>query len=112
MRIINQTRNTVLAEKAILADTIVSGMVGLLKHRSLPQGEGMLITPAHSIHMFFMKFAIDAIFINRKNMVVGLVRNIKPFQMSPYFWRACAVIELPSGTIEQTKTQLDDQIIY
>lgn len=112
MRILNQTRNTVLAQNAILANTVISGMVGLLKHTSLPAGEGMLITPARSIHMFFMKFPIDAIFINRKNIVVGLVRNIKPFRMSPYFWRASAVIELPSGTIEQTQTQLGDQINY
>lgn len=112
MRILNQTRNTVLAQNAILANTILSGMVGLLKHTSLPQGEGMLIAPAHSIHMFFMKFAIDAIFIDRNNVVVGLVRNIKPFQLSPYFWRASAVIELPAGTINQTQTQHNDQIIY
>ena len=112
MRILNQTRNTVLAQDAILANTIISGMVGLLKHKSLAAGEGMLITPAHSIHMFFMKFAIDAIFINRKNMVVGLVKNIRPFQMSPYFWCATAVIELPSGTIELTQTRLGDQINY
>jgi hypothetical protein len=112
VRILNQTRNTVLADNAILANTVISGMVGLLKHRSLPDGEGMLITPCRSIHMFFMKFAIDVVFINRKNIVVGLVRNIQPFRISPYFWRASAGIELPPGTIDKTKTQLGDQINY
>ena len=112
MRIFNQTRNTVLAEKAVLADTVVSAAVGLLKHRSLPAGEGMMITPCSSIHMFFMKFAIDVVFIDRKNIVVGLVRNIQPFRISPYFWRARAAIEIPSGTIDKTKTQLGDQVVY
>lgn len=112
MRILNQTRNTVLAEKAVLADTVVSAAVGLLNHRSLPNGEGMLITPCSSIHMFFMKFAIDVVFIDRKNIVVGLVRNIQPFRISPYFWRARAAIELPAGMIDKTKTQFGDQVVY
>ena len=48
-------------------------------------GEGLLITPAHSIHMFFMKFAIDAIFINRKNIVVGLVGAVLAgFVLTPF----------------------------
>ncbi|MCB9771506.1 MAG: DUF192 domain-containing protein [Candidatus Omnitrophica bacterium] len=112
MQILNQTRNTILAQKAVLADTAGSRLVGLLKHDSLSDKEGMIITQCRSIHMFFMKFPIDVIFVDRKKVVVGLVRNIKPFRMSPYFWRASCAIELPSGSIDKTKTVLQDQIFW
>ncbi len=112
MRIVNQTQKRVLAEKAILADTTASRFIGLLRHVVLPVGEGLVITQCHSIHMFFMKFAIDVIFVNRNKIVVGLVRDIKPFQMSRYYWRADCAIELPAGQIETTKTALGDKIIW
>lgn len=112
MRILNQTRQTVLADQATLSNTPITAMIGLLKHQSLSVGEGMVIVPTRSIHMFFMKFAIDVIFIDRKNVVVGLVKNIKPFRISPYFWRAHAAIELPSGLIDQSKTAIGDHINF
>ena len=58
-----------------------------------------------------MKFAIDVIFINRHNIVVGVVNSIKPFQMSPYFFRATAAIELPVGTIKESLTEKGDEIV-
>lgn len=112
MRIINQTQKKTLAEKAILADTMASRFIGLLRHPVLPVGEGLVITQCHSIHMFFMKFAIDVVFIDRNKIVVGLVKNIKPFQMSGYYWRADCAIELPAGQIETTKTALGDKISW
>jgi uncharacterized membrane protein (UPF0127 family) len=77
VRITNQTKNTLIAERAQLADTVVSRLVGLLNRVSLSQEEGLVITECRQIHMFFMRFAIDVIFVNKDNEV--LVRNIKPF---------------------------------
>ncbi len=112
MQILNQTQKTVLAAKGFVADTIASRFIGLLKHDFLPQDEGLVITQCHSIHMFFMKFSIDVVFVDRQKVVVGLVRNIKPFWMSPYFWRAHYAIELAQGQIDKTKTALGDQISW
>lgn len=112
MRIFNQTQKIVLAENAILADTVAARFIGLLRHDVLPVGAGLVITQCHSIHMFFMKFAIDVVFVSRNKMVVGLVKNIKPFQMSGYYWRADCAIELPAGQIEKTKTALGDKISW
>ncbi len=112
MRILNQTRNTVLAESAVVADTIASGFIGLLRHDSLPQGEGLLIKRCQSIHMFFMKFSIDVVFVDHSRVVVGLVRGIKPFRMSAFYWAADCAIELPEGQIDRTKTFLGDIISW
>lgn len=112
MRIINQTQNTIVAKRAALADTMLSRLVGLLNRRSLDADEGLVITQCRSIHMFFMKFAIDVIFVDRKGIVVGLVPAIKPFGMSPYFWRADRAIEVPVGTISVSQTQAGDKIVF
>ena len=110
MRIINQTKNTTIAQKAEIADTAISRLVGLLNRSSLDADEALVITQCRSIHMFFMSFPIDAVFVNKKNIVVGLVENIKPFRMSPYFFSSSYVIELPAGTIEATQTQRGDVV--
>ena len=112
MKILNHTRNAILATNAQLADTFISRSVGLLKHKHLASGEGLVITRCQQIHMFFMRFAIDVAFVDRSGKVVGLVNTIKPGQMSAMYWRANRAIELPSGTIAQTKTALGDEIQF
>jgi len=60
--------------------------------------------------MFFMRFPIDAVFIDRQGTVVGFVENILPNQLSPVFWSADRVIELPAGTIKATATLIGDSL--
>jgi len=108
--IINTTKNTVIARKGAVADTFLARMTGLLNRRSLEKGEALVITRCQSIHMFFMRFAIDAIFVDQNNCVVGLVNNIKPFRLSRIFFGARYVIEIPVGTIVQTDTLLGDTV--
>jgi uncharacterized protein len=108
LRVFNQTRQTLIAQSAIVADTFLSRMVGLLTRSSLPQGEALIITRCQSIHMFFMRFPIDVIFIDTEDRVVGLVPDIKPFHLSPLFFNASCAIELPAQTINLTKTELGD----
>ena len=110
MRIINQSKDIVLADYVKVADTFLLRMTGLLRHRSLPDKTGLLITRCNSIHMFFMRFSIDAVFADRNHRVVGIVKEIRPFQLSPIFLRASYVVELPVGTIEKTQTKAGDQL--
>lgn len=110
MKIFNTTRKTFIAENAKIADTFLSRMIGLLNRTSLNDQEALIITQCQSIHMVFMKFPIDVIFINRSNQVVGLVRRIKPFTFSSLFLKASAAIELPIKTIEKSQTQLGDSL--
>ena len=106
MKILNKTTNQVISDNAKTADTFISRLVGLLNRASLNPGEALLITHCHSIHMFFMRFPIDVIFINDENNVVGLIKGIKPFQMSPFFLKASCAIETPIGVIDQSKTAI------
>ena len=110
MPIVNLTRSTTLANSVEMADTPRKRMRGLLGRESMKEGNSLVITQCQSIHMFFMKFAIDVVFIDAKNKVVGLQVRIKPFQLSPIFWKSACAVELPAGTIEATQTQVGDQI--
>jgi uncharacterized protein len=71
-------------------------MKGLLGARELADGEGLLLRPAGSIHMFFMRFPIDAVFLDRDLRVVGIAPDLRPWRMAARRG-ARAVLELPAG---------------
>ena len=110
MKITNITKNSVIAERADMADSFFSRMIGLLNRNKLLEGEGLVITKCQSIHMFFMRFAIDCIFTDKTNTVIGLVKGIKPNRLSRIYPKASYVVELPTGVIDQSSTALGDRI--
>ena len=95
----NRTRGTTLASRARLADNFFSRARGLLFTRSLDAGSGLYLVPCKSIHMFGMAYPIDAVFLDRDGIVVGLAENIQPGQVSSYFKTAAGCLELPAGLI-------------
>lgn len=107
----NQTRGTTLATDARVADNFASRLRGLLYSKQIVPGEGLLIKPCSQIHMIGMAYAIDALFLDDDFKVVGIVDDIKPMQVSKAFSKATACLELPSGTISSTGTQIGDQLV-
>jgi uncharacterized membrane protein (UPF0127 family) len=110
VKILNLTKNTLVAERASLADTFVSRMIGLLGRSSMQDSEALIITHCQSIHMFFMRFAIDALFVDSNDRVVGKVEGIKPFRLSPIYWGSSYCIELPAGAIQKNQTSVGDRL--
>lgn len=110
MHIINLTRNSLLASRVGVANTFWTRLKGLCGRTSLPTGAGLLITRCQAIHMFFMKFPIDAVFVSVEDRVVGLAEDLKPYCFSPVFFKASYVVELPAGTIRRSGTQVGDQV--
>lgn len=72
----------VICERCLLARKPLERMRGLLGRPSLAPGEGMLFDPAGSIHMFFMRFPIDAIFCTRDLEVIDVVRGLAPWRIA------------------------------
>jgi uncharacterized membrane protein (UPF0127 family) len=99
-----------LASKAKIATTFVSRLIGLLHTPSLSRGEGLYIAPCNQIHMFGMKYAIDVVFLDRSSRVAGVCHSIEPGQISSMFNKAHACVELPSGIIRDTATEVGDEI--
>lgn len=71
---------------------------GLMLRRGLPSGGGLVIRPCGSIHMMFMRFPIDAVFVDRHQRVTRVAANVRPWLGFAFGGRgAQAVIELPVG---------------
>jgi len=108
----NQTRNTIVASQQIITKNPWQRMKGLLGVTEFPQGQSLVITHCQSIHMLFMKIPLDVIFCDREDRVVGLCLGIKPFSFSPIFLKASYAIEVPTGSIVASQTQVGDFIKF
>ncbi|HEY6017058.1 MAG TPA: DUF192 domain-containing protein [Gaiellaceae bacterium] len=93
---LRRSNGTVVADRCLLAVHPWSRMRGLLGRASLAPGEAMLFRPAGSIHMFFMRFAIDAVFCDRDLVVLDVVPSLRPWRMASRRG-AKIVIELAEG---------------
>jgi uncharacterized protein len=109
-RVYNTTRSSCLGEQIEIADRSLRRMVGLLGRRSLGPGCGLFIVPSQAIHTIGMAFPIDVVFVDRKHRVVGVRECVRPFRMTRVFWKALGVLELPPGTIRDSRTELGDQL--
>lgn len=108
-RLINKTKNIVLAENLKKADGTLARMKGLLGRNNLSQLEALHISRCNSIHTFFMKFAIDVVFVDKNLKVKSIFQNVKPWKMILPIWGANSVFEFASGTI-QNKVDLGDHL--
>ena len=110
----NVTRGSVLAEDVELATSFWARFMGLMGRGSLGDGAGLWLAHGNGIHMFFMRFAIDAVFLARQaadgsRRVVGLRRGRRPWTgLVPLVRGADGVLELPSGAIDRSGTQPGD----
>jgi len=101
---------TIVCERCLLAETALTRMRGLLGRRQLPSGEGILLKPASSVHMAFMRFPIDAVFLDRELRVVKVASDLRP-------WRAAgsrgakAVLEIPAGEAERRGVTVGDRLV-
>jgi uncharacterized protein len=107
----NRTRDTVLGQEIELADTSAKRRTGLLKHTGLPHGQGLWIVPCESVHTFFMKFAIDLVYVDRKNRVRKVRHAVPAWRLSACL-TAHSIIELPAGTARQTHTEKGDELVF
>jgi uncharacterized membrane protein (UPF0127 family) len=83
---------------------------GLLGRSSLDDDEGMWIQPTNSIHMFFMRFAIDVVYADANGKVLKLVHDIGPWKAS-VCKGAKVALELPVGAIDRSGVKVGDHLI-
>jgi uncharacterized protein len=95
VRLLNGAGEVVVG-RCFVADKPWSRMRGLLGRSELPVGEGLLLKPCGSVHMFFMRFAIDVVFLDRELTAVGVVPELRPWRTAGRRG-AKAALELPAG---------------
>jgi|SRR5579884_965307 len=109
VRVVNEGNGAVLADRAIVANTSALRRTGLLRHDTLPAGQGLWIVPTEGVHTIGMKFSIDLVFLNRARTVVKICANVPKWRFAVCL-KAHSVLELPAGTIGSTGTRSGDQL--
>jgi uncharacterized protein len=106
----NKTRETFIAFRVKVADSILSRLVGLLGKRSLQPDSGVWICPANAVHTIGMLFSFDLVLIDKDFKVVGIRELLRPFRITMPNTKAESVIELPAHSIFRSRTQIGDQL--
>ena len=112
----NETRGTILADPVETASSLWARFMGLMGRRALPAGQALWLPGDNGIHMFFMRFAIDAVFVSRPSgdgsrTVLAAKRNLRPWTgIVPLVRGASGVLELPVGSIEASGTVAGDVV--
>lgn len=90
-----------LIERCDVADSAWERMCGLLPRTELGRDEALWIAPCTSIHTFFMRFSIDAAFVDKNGSVVAVYENMKPWRLSWIHPRAAGVLETRAGMFRE-----------
>ena len=110
MRLIKQD-GTPVADPLEIASNVFTRGLGLMGRARLPERGGLLIERCNSIHMMFMRFPIDAVFVDRAGRVVKVYRRLPPWiGLVPFVHRADRVAELPAGTADRLGIRPGDQL--
>jgi uncharacterized protein len=118
LRARNLSRSTELGDRLEAANGLWARFMGLMGRHGLEPGTGLWLT-GNGIHMMFMRFPIDAIFVGRPDAARGDARTVvsvhpglRPWTgLVPLVLGAQGVLELPVGTIERTGTAVGDSIV-
>lgn len=84
-----------------VADTFGKRFMGLMFRKTLPEGSGLLLMPCSSIHMCFMRMALDVVYMDSDFLVLGVQAGLKPWKLGAIVKGARIVLELPAGTINR-----------
>jgi uncharacterized membrane protein (UPF0127 family) len=107
----NKSKETFLAFRVRVADSIVGRLVGLLGKKSLQPDSGVWIVPSNAIHTIGMMFSFDLVLIDKNFKVVGLQEMVRPFRITLPNRKAESVLELPAHSIFRSRTQIGDQLV-
>jgi len=111
-RAIHERSGKVLAEDLETPRTMFGRGLGLMFRRELALGRGMWIVPCNGIHMMFMNFPIDAVFLDTGNRVKNVYRKLPAWWgIVPFEWGAHSVLELPPDSTAGIDLQRGDQIV-
>ena len=113
MRALNRTRGTILCERLEAAGGLGGRSRGLLGRDGLAADAGMLFRsslPLMWMHMMFMRFPIDIVFLNRENKVICICHDLRPWRFSPIVFGARSALELAAGAAAKTSAAIGDAI--
>lgn len=111
VRVRNVTKGTVVAERCRIASSIVDRTVGLLATAEVAPLEGLWIERSPSIHMFFMRYPIDAVFVDARGRVTRVVADLRPWRVVAWASGARDCLELRAGEAAASGTTKGDELV-
>lgn len=110
LRLVHPRSGRVLAERLLVPRTFLGRGLGLMFRPRLDPGLGMWICPCSGIHMFFMNFALDVVFLDGQQRVVRTYPRLGRWRVVPLVAGAHSVVELPAGTLEGLQLPRGEQL--
>ena len=106
--IYNHTQKSMVCQEVETAFTFFARFKGLMFREKIHVDGGLLLAPCSSVHMFFMRFPIDVVFVDKDYKVVGIELALKPWHMSKLYKTARYALELPAGKAHTTGITVGD----
>lgn len=99
MKVQIRYKNKILSDNIRVADTPATRIIGLMFKKKISGADGLLLDPCNSIHTFFMRYSLDVVFLSKTNVVIKVIRNLKPWRMTFIYFKARKTLELPAGQL-------------
>jgi|WetSurMetagenome_2_1015567.scaffolds.fasta_scaffold631504_1 uncharacterized protein len=112
--VFNCTKQTLVVSELEIAETAISRLKGLIGRSAedFPHGRGLWIFPSEGIHTIGMSFPIDVAYLDGSNRVVHTYHGLQPFRIARVKLRAKSILELPAGTLGESKTEVGDLLQF
>lgn len=94
----------------LIADTFLTRFAGLMFRKPLPAATGLFLAPCNSVHMCFMRFAIDVIYLDKDFKIIKVVQHLKPWISISMYRKAWAVLEMNAGEAEHCGLELGKRL--
>jgi len=109
LSLVNQRTDEALAERVEVAVTRGDRRKGLLGRSEFESSSALILAPCAAIHTMFMRFDIDAVFVDDDGRAVKVVQGLTPWRIAvqPF---AHAVVELPAGSLRERSVDVGDRL--
>jgi len=112
LRVVNAQRDSELGTHIALADSWFARLRGMIGRPALEAGEGLLLSPCRSIHMYGMRSSLDVAFLDRDGRVVAIYPSLRPGARTRWHLGALHALEVPDGTLRATGTVEGDLLVW
>jgi uncharacterized protein len=112
LRVVNARRGLELGNRVALANRWLARLRGMIGAPAPHPGQGLLLTPCSSVHMYGMRFPLDVAFLDRTGKVVAVYPSLAPGSRTRWHRNAAHALELPAGTLGESGTTLGDVLVW
>ena len=98
--------------EVLTADSFITRFAGLMLKKSLPPATALLLAPCNSVHMCFMRFAIDVVYLDKEYKILKIVKNLKPWIGLSMCSKGWATLEMTAGEAERCGLEVGKKLEF